>query len=335
MHRRRALTALALTAALALAANPAQAGVDWNRIDLPGERAAIETFQYFDQRLQDVGWQLARGNAGYCDNAIPSIGLQLQDMTSYGSPEVARRALGLKRDFAVQTAARGSPAAATGAFAANREVIRLGSLNPNEWPASPRLDWQRLKLAHDHVDELLASEGSVTVGFAGGETLKVAPVTVCATRFELAGRGDNAVATGDRVVIGIKFPGFAYEEQVFAGVVAHELAHNLLGHKAWLDRHGRSRSNTRRTEREADRLMPWLLANAGYDPVAAEEFLETYQPTSGSVLFIPGTHQKWRDRAEAVAGEVPQIRALTEAHGSADWRTHFRREIDPQQGLAD
>ncbi len=335
MHRRRAFTALVLTAALALAANPAQADVNWNRIDLPAERTAIETFQFFDQRLQDVGWQLARGNADYCDNTIPSIGLQLQDMASYGSPEVARRALGLKRDFAVQTAARGSPAAATGAFAANREVIRLGSLDPNEWPASPRLNWQRLKLAHDHVDELLASEGSVTVGFAGGETVEVAPVTVCATRFELAGRGDNAVATGDRVVIGIRFPGFAYEEQVFAGVVAHELAHNLLGHKAWLDRHGRSRRNTRRTEREADRLMPWLLANAGYDPVAAEEFLETYQPTSGSVLFIPGTHQKWRDRAEAVAGEVPQIRALTEAHGGADWRTHFSREIDPLQGLDD
>ncbi|MAY19390.1 MAG: hypothetical protein CL955_02070 [Erythrobacteraceae bacterium] len=335
MHRRRVLTALALTATLALAPGAAQADVNWNRIDLPAERTAIETFQFFDQRLQDVGWQLARGNADYCDNAIPSIGLQLQDMASYGSPEVARRALGLKRDFAVQTAARGSPAAATGAFAANREVIRLGSFDPNEWPASPRLNWQRLKLAHDHVDELLESEGSVTVGFAGGETVEVAPVTVCATRFELAGRGDDAVATGDRVVIGIKFPGFAYEEQVFAGVVAHELAHNLLGHKAWLDRHGRSRSNTRRTEREADRLMPWLLANAGYDPVAAEEFLETYKPTSGSVLFIPGTHQKWRDRAEAVAGEVPQIRALTEAHGSADWRTHFRREIDPQQSLDD
>ena len=28
----------------------------------------------------------------------------------------------------------------------------------------------------------------------------------------------------------------------------------------------------RRTEREADRLMPWLLANAGYDPAAAARF---------------------------------------------------------------
>lgn len=335
MQRTLGLSALALSAALALSPAQVRAEVDWSRIDLASERSAIEAFQHFDQRLQDVGWQLARGNAAFCDAAIPSVGLQLQDIASYGSPEVARRALGLKRDFAVQTAARGSPAAASGDFAANREVVRIGALDPNDWEASPRLNWQRLKLAHDRVDTLLADEGAVTIGFADGATATLAPVTVCATRFELAGRGDDAVATGDRVVIGIKFPGFAYDEEVFAGVVAHELAHNILGHKAWLDRNGRSRSNTRRTEAEADRLMPWLLANAGYDPLAAEAFFEAYQPTSGSVLFIPGTHQKWRDRAEAVNAEVAQINALIAEHGSADWRAHFRREIDPRQGLGD
>lgn len=335
MRGGRSLHAFAALAAFALTPATALAEVDWDRIDLPAERSAIESFQHFDQRLQDVGWQLARGNAAYCDKTIPSVGLQLQDMASYGEPQVARRALGLERDFAVQTAARGSPAALSGAFAANREVTLLGAIDPNDWAASPRLNWQRLKLAHDHIDGLLTREGAVIIGFANGEAVELAPVMVCATRFEIQGKGDRAVATGDRVVIGIEFPAFAYEEDVFAGLIAHELAHNFLGHKAWLDRNGRGRRNVRRTEREADRLIPWLLANAGYDPLAAEEFHRTARLTSGSFLFFSGTHQKWRDRAEAVAGEVPRINALIAEHGSADWRTNFRREIDPREGLGD
>lgn len=323
--------------AIALAGLPAaaQADTDLSRVDLSAERAAIEAYQDFDQKLQDVGWKLVRGNAEFCERAIPSIGLQLQDMASYGLPAIARAALGLTGDFAVQTAARGSPAAMSGAFPANREIVRLERFDPNGWEAGKKLYWQRLTRAHNHIDAMLTEHGGIEIAFADGETARVRPVDVCASRFELMGSGDRAVATGDRVVIGIEFPAFAYAEPVFAGVVAHELAHNLLGHSAWLDRNGRGRRNVRLTEREADRLMPWLLANAGYDPRAAAQFIETYRPTSGSILFIPGTHQKWRDRAELVEGEIAQIELLLERTGKADWRTHFRREIDPRRGRED
>ena len=332
---RGALPLLLAFAAIPVAAPPfaALADVNWDRINLPAERAAIERFQLFDQRLQDVGWKMVRGNAAYCDRVIPSIGLQLQDLASYGSPEVARAALGLEGDFAVQTAARGSPAAASGAFPTNREVTRLERFDPNQWEAEDKLDWQRLKRAHDHVDAMLVEHGGIAIGFADGSDVRVQPVEVCATRFELLGNGTDAVADGNRVVIGMNFPAFSYEEEVFAGVVAHELAHNLLGHTAWLDRNGRRGRNVRDTEREADRLMPWLLANAGYDPEAAVRFFEQYRPTSGSVLFIRGSHSKWRDRAEAAAEEAALIETLVARDGKADWRTHFRREIDPNKGL--
>ncbi|MEM7779660.1 MAG: M48 family metalloprotease [Pseudomonadota bacterium] len=327
-------------ATLALAAIPVAAlahlddsGVNWSRIDLPAERAAIERYQSFDQRLQDVGWKMVRGNVRFCDRRILSIGLQLQDLKSYGGPEVARRALGLTGDFAVQTAARGSPAEETGLFAKNREIARLDSFDPNEWVAGDRLYWQRLTLAHDHIDETLIQRGAITIEFAGGESVKLAPVEVCASRFELMGEGRKAVADGDRVVIGIDFPAFEYSEELFAAVVAHELAHNLLAHSNWLDRNGRNRRNTRMIEREADRLMPWLMANAGYDPQAAVQFFEELRPASGSVLFIRGTHPSWRERVASVEAEIPLVSELIARDGSADWRVHFEREIDPNQGL--
>ncbi len=327
---------LPVLAALLLAGAPLAAqDAPPARIDYAAERAAIARYQDADQRLQDVGWTLARGNAGFCPKVVPSIGLQLQDMASYGAPAVARRALGLKGDFAVQTAARGSPAALAGAFTRNREIALLERFDPNEWPAGAAMEWQRLVRAHDHIEAMLTEHGGIAIAFAdGGSAARVQPAQVCATRFELMGDGGKAVADGARVVIGIGFPAFSYaEEPVFAAVVAHELAHNVLGHDAWLDRNGRQGKNVRRIEREADRLIPWLLANAGYDPEAAVTFMTRWGSKHDSGLRFRMGHDGWDERAEAIALEVAQVKDLMAREGRADWAAHFRREIDPAGGL--
>ncbi|WP_337661284.1 hypothetical protein [Erythrobacter sp. Alg231-14] len=311
----------------------ATADVDWDRVDLAQERAAIERFQAYDQKMQDVGWTLLRGNAGFCDRVIPSVGLQLQDLASYGGPIVGRAALGMERDFAVQTAARGSPAALSERFATNREIVRLGSIDPNGWEAEERLDPERLTRAHDHIDATLVEDGTISIAFADGESVDLDPVEVCATRFVLVSNSNTARGGRDRVFFGINFPGFAYDEDVFAAAVAHELAHNLLNHSDWLDRNRRSQRNVRRTEREADRLMPWLLANAGYDPSAAQQFMETWGPRHDGGLLRNRSHEGWDERVEHIAAEIPLVRALMQSDGAADWSLHFRREVDPRQGM--
>lgn len=330
----RSLFAAVLTAATMAGPTSAQAqnSINWDRIDLAAERRAIAVYQRYDQLLQNVGWRLVRANAEFCDTAIPGIGLQLQDMASYGSPEIARRALGLTGDFAVQTVAKGSPAALLAQLETNREITRIGDTNPNAWESQKRFDWQRLAQAHGHIDAALAQDGSVSMTFADGSSASLIPVTVCATRFELMGESKKAVADGMRVVIGIEFPAFAYEEAEFAGLVAHELAHNLLGHTAWLDRNGRRQRHVRKTEREADRLIPWLLANAGYDPLAGKRFFEKWGPGNDGGLFRNRSHDGWDERAEFVEGEIAQIEELIAREGKADWRAHFRREIDPEMG---
>lgn len=326
----------ALAALLLMGAQPAPSEAEPPaQVDYAAERAAIARFQAADQRLQDVGWQLARANAPFCPRVVPSIGLQLQDMASYGAPAIARAALGLTGDFAVETAARGSPAALSGLFPRNREIRRLERFDPNDWPAGPPMEWQRLVRAHDHIEAMLTEHGGITITFADGAAARVQPVEVCATRFELMGEGRKAVADGARVVIGIGFPAFAYpEEPVFAALVAHELAHNVLGHDAWLDRNGRAPRNVRRIEREADRLVPWLLANAGYDPAAAVTFMTRWGAAHDAGLKLRRSHQGWDERAEAMADELPGVVAQIAGTGRADWATQFRREIDPAGGLA-
>ncbi len=320
---------------LFLAAMPASASadVDWDRIDLDQERAAIAYFQSADQRMQDVGWKLVRGNAAFCTRVHPSTGLQLQDLASYGEPAVGRAALGLNADFAVQTAAQGSPAAQSGLFPANREIIGLSDVDPNGWEADERLDPARLIRAHNFLDSALAETGRVTITFGDGETAQLTGVGACATRFILVGNSDTARGGRDRVYLGINFPGFSYDEDVFAAAVAHELAHNLLDHSEWLDRNSRRQRNVRRTEREADRLMPWLLANAGYDPAAAQRFMEIWGPRHDGGLLRDRSHEGWDERAEHIAAELPLIRAAMQSGGKADWSVLFRREIDPSAGL--
>lgn len=302
-------------------------------INYPAEAAAIGRFQDHDQRLQDIGWQLVRGNADFCPQVTLSIGLQLQDMASYGRPDIARTALGLKGDFAVQTAARGSPAEQAAGFARNREVVQLGRFDPNQWPAGRQMDWQRVARAHDHVDALLGEHGGIKVTFGDGASLAVQPVEVCASRFELMGEGSAAVADGNRVVIGMDFPAFAYDDGMFASLVAHELAHNLLGHPAWLDRNGRGWGKVKRTEREADRLIPWLLANAGYEPGDAMRFMREWGPRHSVKFLRAPTHDGWAKRLRAIEAEVPLVAEAIKQDGRADWSRRFRREIDPDKGL--
>jgi hypothetical protein len=326
----------ALLLAALLSAAPGDEGAEpaARAIDYAAERAAITIYQDANQRLQDAGWRLARANAAFCPQVIPAIGLQLHDMASYGGPDIARKTLGLSRDFAVQSAAADSPAALSGAFARNREIAALEAFDPNAWPATPPFDWQRVTRAADHIDAMLTEHGGITIAFADGEEARLVPVEVCASRFDLYAAETRAFADGARVMFGLDSPAFAYDEPVFAALVAHELAHNVLGHDAWLDRNGRKAKNVRRIEREADRLVPWLLANAGYDPAAGAAFMTQWGAEHDAGLKLRRTHDGWDERAEMMAAEVPLVRAAFAAEGKADWAKHFRREIDVNGGLA-
>lgn len=288
--------------------------------------AAHAHFQAHDRLLQDIGWRLAAGNAPFCA-ARRAVGLQLQDMASYGDPARVRQALGIDGDFAVQTVASGSPAARAG-LVPNAEVVAIEDQLLASAKAAERLDWQRIAGIHSAIDAVLAAKGSLVLTMKDGARITLAGVAACPTRFELADGGTRALADGTRVQIGREFPGFTYPQDELAAAIAHELAHNLLGHRAWLDSNGRNMASVRVTEREADRLMPWLLANAGYDPQAALRFMQRWGPRHSGGIFRKRTHDGWDERAELITAEIAVVRPLLEQGGSADWRQHFRREVE-------
>lgn len=286
--------------------------------------AALAALQQSDARLLAVGWRLATGNAAYCSDPRPAVGLLLQDTAGYAEPEAMRKAAGIAGPIAVQAVAPGSPAEAAG-LRANDEIAAIDGTVVAALPAEEE-DWRRLTRLHDTIDSSLAADGQVglTVPDRGEVTLEGVPA--CASRFEIIG-GDGAAAEGRRVVIGRKFVGLSYPEDEFAAAVAHEFAHNLLRHRVWLDRHGRKWKNVRATEREADRMMPWLLANAGYEPAAALRFMRRWGPDHGGGLFRKRTHEGWDERAETIEAEIALVEAVRAPDGSADWSRHFVREV--------
>lgn len=289
-------------------------------------------WQQREGRLFAIGWKLGVGNAPFCKNTKPAAGWLLHDAAAYSDAAGVRRALSLKGDIAVQAVAPGSPAEKAG-MRANDALVSVNEVLVREhFPVSdPR--WQRLQDVREAVDTELALASPVITAWTTSQgEARVADIPgtpACATTFELSGSGKGAVAEGSRVIFGQDFPGFAYPDAEFAAAIAHELAHNVLEHRAWLDAAGRKQSNIRATEKEADRLMPWLVANAGYPPEAARDFMAKWGPRHAGGLLRKRTHDGWDERVEFIEAEIALIRPLMAKTGRADWSRYFVREPAP------
>ena len=292
--------------------------------ELPADFAELRAK---DERVQRIGYALATANAPFCDYITLATGLLLHDVAAYGEADRLRTALGLSGDIGVQAVVPGSPAATAGLLA-DQTLVSVGGQPTDTLPLDRKKRWQRLFDLRERMDEQLVTLEPLALEFAGpGGSVSLTGVPACHSRFEVGPLGKRAVADGDRVVIGEDFPGFGYADELLAAAIAHEMAHNVLRHRAWFhDNGGRRQDRVRVTEREADRLMPWLLANAGYDPAAAVRFMETWGPKHGGWIFRKRTHDGWDERAEFIEAELPTIERAMASTGKANWKSSFRRE---------
>ncbi|QYJ06354.1 PDZ domain-containing protein [Qipengyuania flava] len=313
-----------------LCGTPALADFDLHDPDRP--RVPLEVFQEKEDRLFRIGYRLATHNAPFCEGAISVSGLLLHDAHSYGSPEAVRLLFQLSGDIGVQSVAEGSPAALAG-LRQNDTILAVNGRSIDDgWPrAEPR--WKRVFNLRDSIDAALAS-GSVELTWRspGGEpqSATLVGVPACPTRFELVDNRKNAAADGDRVMVGKDFPGFSYDEPTLAALVAHEMAHNILRHAETFNRIGWKRRLVRVSERDADRLMPWLLQNAGYEPSAAVTFMQVWGPRHDGGIFRKRTHDGWDERVDLIEAELPLVLAFASPEGTVDWKTHFTRLLPEQ-----
>lgn len=286
------------------------------------EPAPLELQARADQRLLDMGWRLARASAGLCPDTRAATGLMLRDIRGWAQPTAVREEFGQVRDIAVQAVAAGSPAQQAG-IARGDEITSLNGRDPNTLPAETASDWQRLHGINEAMDAALRFYGAIGIARAGESERRLDGAPACYARFEIIPDSDKASSTGTRVRIGDRWLAGDIADDSLAFLVAHELAHNILKHRLRRDRPRRERPSARDVEREADRLAPWLMARAGYDPDGAVAFLEEYGPGQDGFLYIGTSHDGWKSRRDAIRHEIDAIGTAA----TSDWTPYFETEL--------
>ncbi len=288
-----------------------------------GLLADLHALQADDARLQTIGFRLATANAAFCDDIQPFSGLLLADMRNFDAPDHIRLAMKLNGDFAVQAAAKASPAAAAG-LAPGDEVVSLDGEDLTKLPAKAANDTARIVGVQDRIDRALSANGRFTLGLRG-RAVAINGQSACRGRFEVQTGGQGA--NGGRIVAGVsqKMLELTGNDDEAAFITAHEFSHVILRHSARLAVEGRRTANVLTTEREADRLALWLMANAGYDPAAAPGFLRRWGRKGLADMFRQATHDRTEPRARAAEAELAVLAAAPKTStGQRDWRGHFK-----------
>ena len=275
-----------------------------------------------DQRVAGIGYRLARANVDICERRMPLAGMQVHSVDQY--PASARPAVvstfGLGDEPAVLVLVPGSAAARAGLQVGDRILSVAGKAFPLK-AARKKASYERVQEFEEFLLASLAS-GPVPVEFvrAGARRSAVLePEPGCISRVQVIPSSQlNAAADGTYAQITSGIVNFARSDDEIALVVAHEMAHNILGHRVRLNEQKISRgllksidgsaAKIRKTEVEADYLALYLLARAGYDIEVAPGFWQRYGPAAFFEIFSEGTHPGRATRVAATRRTIEEIR---------------------------
>ena len=319
--RKRCLARGCAALAALLAPGPAMSG------EVIDYATAIPIWQAHEARLLSIGWRLARANAALCQRSPSAIGLMLADARQFKDPDRARAALG--SGVVLEAVANGSPAQAAG-LNAGMQVLAIGGQPVSALADSQAKGDAAADALHDKIDHQLAASGRVTLRLAAPgqppRDVTVIGQPACRARFAMLKSGTSAGTRGFIIEIAVQLLAETPSDDEAAAMVAHELAHNIFGH--WQHTLATGKNNDvaiRRSEREADRMAPWLMANAHYDPAAAPRFFAAWGPRHSGGMTRSPTHDSWQDRVALVSAELPAIAAArgSQTGALADWRMRF------------
>lgn len=287
----------------------------------PDSRATFEALRAQDARLARVAWRLATANAELCRDQQPGTGLVLHALDQYAArdADAARAVFGFAEPVAVEWVVPGSPAARAGVV--QNEGLAAIAGSPLAVPTathdtSATRDAALARLAALPIDAAV----SLTLTDARGpHRVSVVPTPACRSEFEVvAGPKLSASSDGHVVQVGARLME-TYGDDDVAVVVAHELAHTILRHRARLEaagvkwglfgEFGRNARLFRVTETEADVLGAFLLRNAGWDPQNAVRFWQGPGKKVDPGMFRSRTHPSPKERAAVIAEALAAVPA--------------------------
>ena len=275
-----------------------------------------------DEAVERVGFRLASANADLCPGGADA-GFSVHTLEQYGPAYRAAAAalFDLGGPPGVMAVAPSSPAEAAGL----REGDGVVAVDNLASPAPPKLagrsDFSRTGEVQARIVAATRARPMALVVLRAGQRLelRVDPARACRSLFQLTPDASlKGEADGDYVQVSSELVSLAASDDELAALLAHELAHNVLGHRARLDAlHvdrgllavlGRNARLIRGAEREADRLGVYLLARAGYDPLKALAYWGKVRAAAKGFGGDP-THPGWTERLALVKAETERIAA--------------------------
>jgi hypothetical protein len=296
-------------------------GADAAPVPREDSAAQLLLLRDWDARVSSIAWRILTANRARCARQVPQTGLVIYTADQYDVPyrPVAVRLFGLDRGPAIVAVAPSSTAARAGLRPGDVLLSIDGVALPSN-PATGPATFAGVQAIQDRLESALASPPARLIVARGDVRV---PIYLgidagCPSFVQLVpSKKRDAEADGRTVTISSAVAEYAQDDDELATPIAHELAHNILGHRTALTRDGISKgifagfgANGRRlreTEDEADLTGVELMAAAGYDPSAAIRFWNRFGPAS-SQLIGDGTHHGWRVRVAAIASKVNAIR---------------------------
>lgn len=301
-------------------ASPAPAARAQDDID---KIAGLEALRSQDLRVATIAFRLVTAGLDLCDRHSSQLGFVLHDANQYSASlrDLAARHFGFREGPSISAIVPGGPASAAGLQADDALVAINGIKLATTEGGGGRASYDGMARVMGVIDRALAQGPLVLMVRRGDRTFdaKVTPVPACASEVQLIPSGRmNALADGRYVQVTSAIVDFVASDDELAVVIGHELAHNILGHRAKLDvagvgsglssKFGKKAARIRATEIEADRLGLRLVARAGYDVQAAPAFWRRFGKEHGQGIFADATHPGWRDRAAMLQQVIAELR---------------------------
>ncbi|HEX5776143.1 MAG TPA: M48 family metallopeptidase [Caulobacteraceae bacterium] len=292
--------ALALSVALSACAATAEP-----RADAAAEFAAL---QALEARVAAVAWRLTNANTELCPDKGPQTGLTLHDAWQYAPESRAQavRYFQLTDAPAVMAVAPGSPADSAGLRPGDVITSVNGASLRSPEPIGGPASYADVQRSLAWIDAGLSEGPAVLAAQRGGEArqLTVQPVIGCDYEVQLIPSPQlEASADGKVVSLTTGLARYAERDEDLALVIGHEMAHNVLRHRA--NPTGSSRSR----EREADRVGLYLTARAGYDISHAADFWRRFGDDNWRARLGVLTHPGPTARSRALAPVIAEIEA--------------------------
>ncbi len=282
-----------------------------------------------DYRVARIAYRLAVAGKQYCGSLLPLTGLSLHYLPEYSPSNrgEAARLYGVERGPGVLSVVTDSPAARAGLVAGDVLLQVNGVAVPSGEAMAREVAGKKWREAAEQLEGRLEDQlriGPVRLSILrAGQPLEVVVPSLmgCPIRSRLARSNQaNAFADGRTAIMTTRMLKFVRSDDELAVILAHEAAHNILGHPARLEKQkvpkgvlanfGKNAKRVRRTEEEADRLGLKLLWSAGYDPAAVIPFWQrlyrAFDPVPTPKLF--NQHPSLAARERIVQETLAELR---------------------------